>query len=796
MASPAGTHSVIRFGAFEVDAAIGELRKAGISLKIHPQPFRVLLLLAEHPGQIVTREEIQRSLWGDNTFVDFERGINFCINQIRAALGDDAEKPRYVETLPRRGYRFIAPANTIVAPEVEEHVSERRPADPEFRPVVVPAEDTRAPLHRGATVHIRKRNYLLPALALVAALVTVAAMVAVVGWWRAKRAIPHELKDTIVLADFSNSTGDPVFDGTLRQGLTVQLQQSPSLSLISDERIRQTLLLMGRPTDTRLTPDMGREVCQRTASAVAISGSIARLGNQYVLGLKAVDCGSGDSVAEEQETADGKEKVLAALSQATTKLRGRLGESLKSVERFDVPLEQATTSSLDALQAYSQGHRAFAGGDKVAAIPALERAVRLDPNFATAYVELGVNYATTGEVQLGFENIHKAFELRDQVSAREKFYIETSYHYFATGNVEKAREVCELWVQTYPRDSMPVAYLGLVLLNLGQFEKALPELREGLRGDPESPIRYGHLAWTYVMLNRFKEAHATIEDAQAKKFDSPDLHVLLYGLAFLEKSSAAMASEVAWSAGKPGYEDYLLNLEARVSAYYGKVEKSRELTDRAMALAERTQRKDTAAGYEAAQAIAEALFGNGVEARKRAAAALRLSSDRGALSELAATAALLADTARAQALADDLDKRFPDSTILQNSWLPIIHAQLALVRNDPRTAIDLLQRAKFYELSPLGDDLASAFVRGNSYLAAHRSGEAAAEFQKILDHQGAVLFRPWRALAHLGLARAYASQGEAAKAKAAYLDFLALWKDADPDIPILKQAKAEYAKLK
>ena len=601
-------------------------------------------------------------------------------------------------------------------------------------------------------------------------------------------------RDTIVVADFANSTSDPVFDGTLRQGLVVQLEQSPFLSLVSDERMRQTLRLMDRPADAKLTPEIGREICQRTESAAVLSGSIASLGNQYVLGLKAVNCRSGDSLAEEQETADGKEQVLRVLSQAVTKLRGRLGESLKSVEKLDTPLEQATTPSLEALQAYSLGRRAFVGGDRAAAIPALQRAVKLDPNFAQAYSLLGMSYAVFGERRLGDESLQKAYELRDRVSEREKFYIDVSHSNLVTGDLEKAREICELWKRTYPRDSVAVAFLGSVLTDLGQYERALVESREALRLDPGAPIRYDGVVGTYYLLGRFKEARAMAEEAQTKKLDSPEQHLLLYNLGFLENNPGGMAHELAWSVGKPGYEDFLLSLEAGTYAYYGKVRKSRALTDRAMDLAERAQRSETAANYESWQALTEALFGNSVEARKRAADALKLSSDRGVQIRAAATAALLGDTARAEAPTDDLAKRFPGDTLLQNSGLRMIHAQLALNRNDPRTSIEVLQRARAYELAG-ADSLASAFMRGNAYLTSHRSGEAAAEFQRILDHPGVVGSAPWGALAHIGLARAYALQGDTAKARAAYQDFFTLWKDADPDVPIFQKAKAEYAKL-
>jgi eukaryotic-like serine/threonine-protein kinase len=408
---------------------------------MHPQPLRVLLLLAEHAGQAVTREEIQHCLWRDNTFVDFERGINFCINQIRTALGDDAEKPRYVETLPRRGYRFIATVAMDTAPDspaTDQHISEGR-TDQGFRLVAVRAGEPVTRLHLPTAAPTRKRKYILMTLGL-------AAMIAAgVGWLFFSRNAPALTeKDTIVLADFTNTTGDAVFDGTLRQGLAVQLEQSPFLSLISDERIRQTLRLMDQPVGAKLTPEIGREICQRTTSAAVLSGSIVSLGNQYVLGLEAVNCRTGDTLAEEQETADGKEQVLRALSRAATKLRGKMGESLKSVEKFDTPLEQATTPSLAALHAYSLGRKIFLGGDRAAAVPPLQQAIQLDPNFAQAYLVLGLSYGNMGEFGHSEENISKAYELRQNASEREKFFIETHYSGFIIGDLEKALQIAEL----------------------------------------------------------------------------------------------------------------------------------------------------------------------------------------------------------------------------------------------------------------------------------------------------------------------------------------------------------------
>jgi tetratricopeptide (TPR) repeat protein len=608
-------------------------------------------------------------------------------------------------------------------------------------------------------------------------------------------------KDTIVLADFTNTAGDPVFDGALRQGLTVQLEQSPFLSLLSDRRIQQTLRLMGQPADARLTPEIARELCQRTESAVVLDGSIASLGSQYVLGLKAGNCRTGDALAEEQVTADGKERVLKALGEAAEKLRGKLGESLTTVQKFDTPVEQASTPSLEALQAYSLGWKTRVGkGDDAAAVPLLQRAIRLDPNFAMAYAALGASYYNLGETSLGAENTKKAYELRERVSEREKFYIESHYYSIVTGDLEKARRAYELWAQTYPRDWVPPDNLGGIYRILGQYDKRLAENRETLRLDA-SGVSYAYLVYPYLNLNRLDEARAIAEEAQAKKLDSPLLRGALYLLAFLQNDAAGMAQQLAWSAGKPGIEEVLLSYEADTVAYSGRLGKAREFSRRAVASAERAEEKETAAGYEAEAALREALFGNATEARQRAASALALSAGRDVQYGAALALALAGDASRAQALADDLGKHFPEDTVVQFNYLPTLHAQLALRRNDSSKAITDLQSASPYELgSPISGGAFSpalypVYVRGEAYLAEHQGSEAAAEFQKILDQRGVVLNEPIGALAHLGLARAYVTQGDSSKARAAYQDFFTLWKDADAGIPVLQQAKAEYAKL-
>jgi serine/threonine protein kinase len=608
-------------------------------------------------------------------------------------------------------------------------------------------------------------------------------------------------KDTIVLADFTNTAGDPVFDGTLRQGLTVQLEQSPFLNLLSDRRIQQTLRMMGQPADARLTPEIARELCQRTESAVVLDGSIASLGSQYVLGLKAGNCHTGDALAAEQVTAEGKERVLKVLGEAAVKMRGKLGESLNTMQKFDTPLEQASTPSLEALQAYSLGWKTRVGkGDDAAAVPLLQRAIRLDPKFAMAFAALGASYFNLGEASLGAENMKMAYELRERVSEREKFYIESHYHSIVTGDLEKARRAYELWAQTYPRDWVPPDNLGGIYRILGQYEKRLAENRETLRLDA-SGVSYAYLVYPYLNLNRFEEARAVAEEAQAKKLDSPLLRGALYLLAFLQDDAAGMAQQVAWSAGKPGIEEVLLSYEADTVAYSGRLGKAREFSRRAVASAERAEEKETAAGYEAEAALREALFGNATEARQRAVAALGLSTGRDVQYGAALALALARDAPRAQALADDLGKHFPEDTVVQFNYLPTIHAQIAFSRNVSSKAIEALQAAAPYELgSPVSGGAFSpalypVYVRGEAYLAAHQGSEAAAEFRKILDQRGVVLNEPIGALAHLGLARAHVLQSNTAKAKAAYQDFLTLWKDADPDIPILVAAKSEYATI-
>jgi eukaryotic-like serine/threonine-protein kinase len=603
-------------------------------------------------------------------------------------------------------------------------------------------------------------------------------------------------KDTIVLADFANTTGDPVFDGTLRQGLSVQLEQSPFLSLISDQRVQQTLQMMGQKPDAMLTPKITREICQRTASAAVLEGSIAQIGTQYLLTVKAVNCSNGELLASTEAQASDKNHVLDALGKMASEIRNKLGESLSTVQKFDTPLEQATTSSLEALQAYSLGWKTMLGkGDYAAAAPWFLRATLLDPKFAMAYATLGNCYSSFGENQRGVENLQKAYELREKMSELEKFYIESHYFQYVIGDLEKARQIYELFAQTYPRNVVPHSNLGQIYGFLGQYDKALAELREALHLNPASGVRYSGVAWAYLNLNRLEEARAVAEEAQKKNIDSPFLHLSLYMLAFLENNRAGMTEQRTWAVDKPGFEDVLQWYEANTFGYSGRLVEARELTDRAVASGQRAERKESAAGYEADAALREAQYGNAAKAREQAEAALKLSAGRDVQYVAALALCFAGDTRRVKSLADDFAKRFPEDTVVQVNYLPTLRAQLALNAHNFAKAMEVLQPATPYELGNVAGNLYPIFVRGQAYLAGHRGREAAVEFQKILDHRGIVLNDPVGALAHLQLGRAYTLQGDTPKAKTAYQNFLTLWKDADPDIPILKTAKAEYPKL-
>jgi eukaryotic-like serine/threonine-protein kinase len=622
-----------------------------------------------------------------------------------------------------------------------------------------------------------------------------------VGSWLAFSRKAHALtdKDTIVLADFANTTGDAVFDGTLRQGLSVQLEQSPFLSIISDQQVQQTLGLMGQPADARLTPAIARELCERSGSVAVLDGSIAQIGTQYDLILKAVNCKNGGSLASAEAQASDKNHVLEALGKTASDIRNKLGESLSTVQKFDTPLDQATTPSLEALKAFSSGHKIMFTKGATEAVPFFRRAVELDSNFAIAYAWLGRAYRDFDENVLAAEYTRKAYELRGPASEAEKYFIEASYDIVSTGDLLKAKQTCELWVQEFPRNPMPRTFLaGPIYPTLGQYETAVEVGRQTVELSPDSPVPYFVLGYNYIKLNRLDEAKALYKQAHERNLEHPYFHADLYLIAFLENDAEGMKQQAAWSVGKLGPEANMMALQADTSAYSGRLREAQDFSRQAMDSARRADLREAAAAYAARSYLREALFGNFAEVRR--SAAMTVSTDQGVQFTIALALAYAGDDRRAQATAADLAKRFPESTIMQTNFLPTLRAKLALSKGKASEAIESLRAATPYELGKSGNyewtALYPVFVRGETYLAARQGKEAAAEFQKIIDHRPIVLYEPIGALAHVGLARAYALEGDTARAKSAYEEFLALWKEGDPDIPILVAAKAEYEKLK
>ncbi|HLI62183.1 MAG TPA: hypothetical protein VKV05_02205, partial [Terriglobales bacterium] len=757
---------------------------------------------------------------------------------IRAALNDKAERPVYVETIPRRGYRFLTPviAETVPArpPQVIESGSPiaqtpagaaengEKMSDAEYgawrlhRAAKYIAEERRSTglsperetALRDALVILANREEKLgatelagvgqqasrrkPSAWLIAGLALLfLALVAIAGhYWRTQKVSALNEKDTVVLADFKNNTGDPVFDDTLKQGLAVELEQSPFLDLISDSKVNQTLKLMGRTAGDRLTPEDTREVCQRTGSRAMVIGSIAELGSQYVIGLKAEDCNTGDVMAEAETEATGKEKVLTALDAGASSLRSKLGESLSSVEKYATPLEQATTPSLEALKAYSLGRESGSAKGNAAALPFYKQAVELDPNFAMAYRAMSVSYANLDEEGRAAEYARKAYELREKVSERERFSIEVTYYLNATGDLEKAAQVCEQWQQTYPRDVSPYVNSGFIYVNLGNLDRALEEFREATRLEPNDWVNYYNLSITYVYLNRLDEAEEVCKLAEEHKL----MPGSCYELAFLKGQTARMAQLVSAAMGRPGIEDEFLAEQADTEAWYGKMKNAKELTWRAMDSAQRNDAKEAAATYQASAALREVEIGDPEQAIADAGAAMKLSQSRDVQSMAVLALARAGDTARAEKLAAELDRTFPLDTLLQKYWLPTIRAAVALQRNNPSGAIEQLKVAS----APVYEG--ATYLRGEAYLKLDDGQAAAAEFQKLIDYRGLVGNMLWGALARLGLARAYALQAvndpaTREKARTAYQNFFALWKDADSNIPIYNEAKAEYVRL-
>ncbi len=761
------------FGKFRCEPREHLLLCEGKPVSLSPKSFEILVVLLRSSGRLLTKDELLQQVWPDS-FVE-ESNLTVNISALRRALGE-SKAGQFIETVPRRGYRFVAPVTERQADGRSVQSEQPLRAEPPLRPSLLPS--LRA-----------YRWWPFAGLFLIAVMVTMLV---------SSRSARLTDKDTVVLADFANTTGDPVFDDALRQGLSSQLEQSPFLHLLSDERTAQALSLMAQPKDSHLTHDLAREVCQRTASSAVLDGTIAQVGTQYLLTLKAINCANGESLGSSEAQAADKNHVLDALGKVASGIRNHLGESLASVQKYDAPPENVTTPSLEALKSYSLGYQAMVlKSDYDAAVPLFQQALSLDPNFAMAYARLGTTYFNLNETARATESLRQAYERREHLSEREKLYIGAHYELVVTGNLEAARKAFELFAQTYPREA-PYTNLGIIYSQLGDYDKAMAAFEQAVRIGPATGNRYANLVNGYLQLKRVDQALATVREAQASKIDSPEIHVNLYWADFLQNDAAGMEREAAGVEKKAGYEDQMLNYESDTALYGGQLAKARILARRASESAQKDDDKEAAAIYAAQAGVREALVGNADSAKRQAEAALASSTGKDTEALSAIALALAGDSRQAKRLAEDLTKRFPEDTIVQFTYLPTIH-WAGLLRRGVTNATDSLAVGTPYELGgnllTLNFIFYPVYVRGEVYLAAKNGPAAAAEFQKILDHPGAVRTEPIAALAHLQLGRAYLLSGDHDRARDAYKNFLMLWKDADQDIPVLKQAKAEYAKL-
>jgi eukaryotic-like serine/threonine-protein kinase len=775
---------LLEFGPFRIDLEQRLLLRDQQPIPLSPKAFDLLLVLTQRGGQVVLKDDLMKALWPD-TFVE-ESNLGQHVFQLRKALGERPQDHTYIITVPGRGYRFAQSVRSVPA---EEASNKERNSNSDDQIVVASRS-----LARIVIEEERKRDLRVWASVAVA---LVAILFALGVYWRSLRRPKLTERDTIVLADFDNRTGDPVFDETLRLSLSAQLEQSPFLNLLSDQRARQTLALMAQSKDARLTQENAREVCQRTASTAVLDGSIAKIGTRYLITLKAINCATGESLASTTADADDKNHVIDALGKTASDIRGKLGESLASVQKYDVPPENVTTPSLEALQAYGLAHQTESSNQGADAVSLYQRAISLDPNFAQAYLGLGIDYFNHDETSRAAENIRKAYELRERVSEREKLGIETFYNAVVLGNFEAARKAQVLATQIYPRDARAFSNLGVFYSYLGDYEKSLVASQQALKLNPGAARNYSNLLIDYLHNNRLEEAKSIAEEAKSHNLDSPFIHANLYLVDFIRHDTAGMEREAVL--GKSGSEDLILYYESDTAASGGQFAQARELTKRAEDIALRAGQKETMTGYEAEAAVREALVGNLALAKSQAKYALTLSNGKDVVAMSGIALAIADDNATGTRIGDDLSKRFSEDTVVQDNLLPAIRAASALRNGDPGKAIASLASVP-YEMGQTAQEvnfvLYPAYLRGEAYLATRQGAAAATEFQKILDHPGLIENELIGALAHLALGRAYVVSGNAAKATVEYQTFFSLWKDADRDIPILKEAKAEYAKLR
>jgi DNA-binding winged helix-turn-helix (wHTH) protein/tetratricopeptide (TPR) repeat protein len=789
-----GDRIAYRFGPFQLDVRERRLSRGTDVIPLRLKVFDTLCVLVENAGRLVTKHELLNKIWPDTTVE--ENNLNHNISVLRKALGEKATGQQYIETVPRVGYRFVAAVETAEVADDAPGTGDSRLAEPGTgaHQAAATGAAPSAGLARGSRA------------GLVLLVVAVVMALAAATWSylersrTSARAAALTDKDSVLIADFANTTGDDVFDGTLRQAVAVELGQSPFLNVVSEERVRETLRYIGRSPDERVTRELAREIAQRQGVKALLVGSIASLGSHYVINLEAVSAASGETIAREQAEAESRERILARLGEAARKLREKLGESLASIEKFSAPIEQATTASLDAFKAYDLGRQKHYGGQYFEAIPLYRRAVELDPDFAMAYAALGITYGTAREHDLAAKFSQRAFELRDRVSEREKFYIAVRYYMDVLDDGDRAIEVLELWKQTYPRDFAPRTNLAARYGAIGRYEEALEEAREGVRLNPDAGVAYAAVAHTLICLGRLEEAEAAIEQAWARKLNPPYSHYMLYAIALLKGDAAAMQQQIDRVSGTPA-EAGMVAIQSVTAAHAGQVRQARELTKRAMELAAGRGLEEAAGQFAAVDALWEAAYGNCREAKQATARALALSRGRHPLSWSALAVAICGDPVVAGKLADEMARRFPEDSFFKSSWLPMVHAAVSLQRGDPTTAVE---RLKIAERVELGTNAAPwpSYLRGLAYLHQGADANARLEFQKIIDNKGVLApkdFHPAALalfpLAYLGSARAAARNGDVDGSRTAYEALLEIWKDADPDIEIVRAARREYRRL-
>jgi DNA-binding winged helix-turn-helix (wHTH) protein len=769
--------SVTRFGVFEIDRRSGELRKHGVRIRLRAQSFQVLTLLVDRAGEVVTREALQRHIWSTDTFVDFERGLNKAINRLREALGETADNPRFIETLPKRGYRFIAPVAHL------PHASARG-ADLPVQAGAGAAGVARPWLPRPAAAALAGAGFLA----------LVGLMVAGYAWLGRRPAAPAE-PARVVLADIDNLTGEAAFDDTLEQALTVTLEQSPAVRIVPAHEIARTLRLMQRPAAPRLTTDLAGDVCRRIGGAAVLGGSLSRLGHEYMLGLHALDCRTGDALARLQARASRKDGVLRALDDAVPGIREKLGEPRESIRRFDTRVHDLlTTGSLEAFEAYTSGERNVIARGGWSNVPFFERAIELDPEFAYAHAALGLVLGTLGEARRSSAHAARAYALRHRVSEWERLFITAQYHDRVTGDLDQAVATCEVWIQTYPGDRTAHNRLAGAYIQVGQPARALASLEAARRAGRDHPIDVDQWAATLARLDRAEEARPVVRALLAETPDRLPLRRTAYRLAFLTGDNREMAAHLEWATATP-HAEALFAEQAEADARAGRLDASRTWLRRAVS-AVRRERAGAAAVWSAAHAVREALLGNAREARAEARAALASEASWETRALAAVALARIGDADAAGELAAALNAERPRGTLVQHYWLPAIRAQSALHARNPARAVELLQAAEPYELADTRLPLLPAYLRGEAHLAAGDARRADAEFRKLLRHRGLVASSVLGPLAQLGVGRARARAGDTEQAKAHYAGLLATWRDAEAGVPVVTESRTEYEAIR